>query len=104
MIRKKRTYDKEFKLMALELIESHKSVKQVADELGVGTSLLYYWRKCFSDKGEEGIPGSVKIPLSTEEAEIVRLRKELKEVEVERDILKKAVSIFSKSDGKSSSL
>ena len=101
MIRKKRTYDKEFKLMALELIESHKSVKQVADELGVGTSLLYYWRKCFTEKGENGFQGEVKIRQSSEEAEIAHLKKELREVEIERDILKKAVSIFSKSDGKS---
>jgi transposase len=104
MVRTKRTYDKEFKVMALELIESHKSVKQVAEELGVGTSLLYYWRKCFAEKGEEGIAGAVKMPLSSEETEIARLKKELKEVEIERDILKKAVSIFSKNDGKSFNL
>lgn len=101
MVRSKRKYDKEFKLMALELMETHKSVKQVADELGVGTSLLYYWRKCFLEKGEGGFQGEVSRSLSSDEAEIARLRKELREVEIERDILKKAVSIFSKSDGKS---
>ncbi len=87
--------------MALELIESHQSVKRVADELGVGTSLLYYWQKCFAKKGENGFQGEVKISQSSEEAEISHLKKELREVELERDILKKAVSIFSKSDGKS---
>ena len=102
MVRTKRKYDKEFKLMALELIETHKSVKQVAEELGVGTSLLYYWRKSFLEKGENGFPGDSKKHLSVEETELARLQKELREIQIERDILKKAVSIFSKSDGKSS--
>jgi transposase len=101
MVRSKRKYDKEFKLMALELIESHKSVREVAEELGVGTSLLYYWRKSILEKGENGIQGGRRKDLSSEEAELVHLKKELREVEIERDILKKAVSIFSKSDGKS---
>ena len=87
--------------MALELIESHKSVKEVAEELGVGTSLLYYWRKTFLEKGENGLRVDQRKHQSPEEAELARLKKELREVEIERDILKKAVSIFSKSDGKS---
>ena len=101
MIRSKRKYDNEFKIMALELIESRQSVKEVAEELGVGTSLLYYWQKSFLEKGKNGQPGKIK-HLSPEDAELARLRKELREVEIERDILKKAVSIFSKNDGKSS--
>ncbi len=88
--------------MALELIESHKSVSEVAEELGVGTSLLYYWRKSILEKGKNGIQGGRRKELSPEEAELARLKKELREVEIERDILKKAVGIFSKSDGKSS--
>lgn len=90
--------------MALELIKTQKSVKQVADELGVGTSLLYYWRKCFLESGQDGFKGEIKINQSAEGVEIARLKKELKEVEIERDILKKAVSIFSKSDVKSTGL
>ena len=90
--------------MALELIETRKSVKEVAEELGVGTSLLYYWRKSFLEKGETGLHGDQRKHLSPEEAELARLKKELREVEIERDILKKAVSIFSKNDGKSSNL
>ena len=88
--------------MALELMETHKSVKEIAEELGVGTSLLYYWRKQFQQKGENGFYQDPSKPLNPEEAELTRLRKELREVSIERDILKKAVSIFSKSDGKSS--
>ena len=104
MIRTKRKYDNEFKIMALELIESRQSVKEVAEELGVGTSLLYYWQKSFLEKGKNGNqPGKIK-HLSPEAAELARLKKELREVEIERDILKKAVSIFSKNDGKSSKL
>ena len=102
MVRSKRKYDNEFKVMALELIETRQSVKQVAEELGVGTSLLYYWRNSLLKKGKNGFqPGEIK-HLSSEQAELLRLKKELREVEIERDILKKAVSIFSKNDGKSS--
>ena len=38
--------------------------------------------------------------MTEEQKEIVRLKKELRDAQIERDILKKAVSIFSKSDGK----
>jgi transposase len=45
-------------------------------------------------------PGNGKKKMTAEESEIARLQKELAEIRMERDILKKAVGIFSKSDGK----
>ena len=90
--------------MAVELIESHKTVAEVSEELGVHKNLLYQWRSKFQKKGKHSFSGNGIKSLTTEEAEIERLKKELREVEIERDILKKAVGIFSKSDGKSSSL
>ena len=104
MVKPRKKYDKEFKLMAVELIESHKTVYDVSNELGVSKALLYQWRRRFLKKGHHSFSGNGKKSLSPEEAEVERLKKELREVEIERDILKKAVSIFSKSDGKSSSL
>ena len=104
MVEPRKKYDKEFKLMAVELIETHKSVKEVSEELGVSKDLLYQWRRSFLKKGEHGFSGQGKKSLTPEEAEIARLKKDLREVEIERDILKKAVSIFSKKDGKSTSL
>ena len=97
MVRSKRTYDPEFKRLALELMETNKSVKEIAEELGVGTSLLYYWRKRSNESGKQAFEPSKP---NHEASEIARLKKELREVEIERDILKKAVSIFSKTDGK----
>ena len=100
MVKTRKKYDKEFKLMAVELIETHKSVKEVSNELGVSKDLLYQWRKSFQRKGEHGFSGHGKKSLTPQEAEIAQLKKELREVEIERDILKKAVSIFSKNDGR----
>jgi transposase len=104
MVKPRKKYDKEFKLMAVELIESHKTVAEVSDELGVSKALLYRWRKSYLKKGQYSFSGNGKKSLTPEEAEIERLKKELREVGIERDIFKKAVGIFSKSDGKSSNL
>jgi transposase len=104
MVKPRKKYDKEFKLMAVELIESHKTVPEVSKDLGVSKALLYQWRKSYLKKGQYSFSGNGKKSLTPEEAEIERLKKELREVEIERDILKKAVGIFSKSDGKSSNL
>ena len=45
-----------------------------------------------------GTPASSRAQVSQEQQEIVRLKKELKQAELERDILKKAVGIFSRGD------
>jgi hypothetical protein len=52
------------------------------------------------DKGEGSFPGNGKPKQTPEEAEIARLKKALRDAEMERDILKKAVSIFSRNDGR----
>ena len=104
MVKSRKKYDKEFKLMAVELIESHKTVTEVAKELGVHKNLLYQWRDKLLKKGRHSFSGNGNKTLTPEESEIERLKKELREVELERDILKKAVGIFSKSDGKGSNL
>lgn len=100
MVKSRKMYDKEFKLMAVELIESHKTVAEVSKELGVHKNLLYQWRSKFQKKGKHSFSGNGIKSLTPEEAEIKRLKKELREVEIERDVLKKAVGIFSKRDGK----
>lgn len=90
-------YEKEFKLMIVELLDSGQSVKSVSEEYGLNDSMIRRWRREYNSNKEsftgKGIPS-----LSPEEKEITKLRKELKEVQMERDILKKAVSIFSKGD------
>lgn len=72
----------------------------MADELGLDPQRIYKWRK--EAKAVKN-PESQKI-LKDDSLEVKRLRKALKEKELEFEILKKAVHIFSKSDGKSINL
>ena len=88
-------YDNEFKVMIIELLNSGIKTKQVSEDYGLSFSMVGCWR------GEHKLKSgdfSRKQEISAEEKELKALRKELKHVTMERDILKKAVSIFSKSD------
>ena len=89
-------YSREFKQKAVELSIQKGNLAGVARELGVRPDTLTGWRQDYRKGKFEDTP-SVKTR-TKEEEELVRLRKELREVQLERDILKKAVSIFSKSD------
>jgi len=93
MARKK--YDNEFKVMIVELLESGIKTKQVSNEYGLNANMISRWKREFKSKFGDF---SKKRLLSAEEQELKTLKKELREVTMERDILKKAVSIFSKSD------
>lgn len=90
-------FDNEFKRMAVELSRLKGSVKDAAEELGIDASRLSKWRNNPQFNGGK-IMMDV-IGLSEEQMEIRRLKKALKNAELERDILKKAVGIFSKGDG-----
>lgn len=94
-------YDEAFKIKAVELSYARGSVKVAALELGVDQSRLSKWRGRY----KEGAPVSkVQVALTDDQKELIALRKELKESNLERDILKKAVHIFSREDGKFSGL
>jgi transposase len=91
-------FDDSFRKMAVELSYARGLVKEVADELGIPPSRLSKWRRRFG-------PANSPAPLSlSAEQEIKKLRQELKQTQLERDILKKAVSIFSRGDGTYSAL
>jgi transposase len=101
----RRVFDKEFKLMSVELSgpppgNSRTDLSALAKELDVPPAMLYRWRREFSAKQNGSFPGNGKVILSETEQELARLRKELRDTQLERDILKKAVGIFSRSDGK----
>ena len=93
--RKYRRYTKEFKLEAISLAEnSEKSMVQIERELGITTGLLAKWRARYQIK--DGSERKLEPSDSTaDQREIRRLRRELLVAEQERDILKKAISIFS---------
>lgn len=91
---KRRTYTREFKLDAVRLLRtSGKSQAQVARDLGIPASCLWHWKNKYSDEGAEAFPGRGR--LKPEDEEVRQLRRELEIARQERDILKKAVAIFS---------
>jgi transposase len=104
MSQERRKFDKEFKLMTVELSKSRANLNELAKELGIRVELLYRWRNELLDKGAGSFPGHGKPKHTPEEAEIAKLKKQLRDAEMERDILKKAISIFSRGDGKSTGL
>lgn len=98
----RRIYSKEFKRKAVELSNVRGSVQQIANELEVRSELIYRWRRELDLNPDLAFSGNGKVQLTPEQSELDRLKRELAEVKMERDILKKAVSIFSVSDRKSS--
>jgi len=96
----RKAYPKEFKVLSVELSNTRNDLTALAKELDIPPSLLYRWRKEYSSKQNSSFPGNGKVILTEAEQELAKLKKELRETQMERDILKKAVSIFSRSDGK----
>jgi len=93
----RRRYDPDFKRNAVRLSEEPgRSVREVADNLGISTDLLYKWRSELRAKEELAFPGNGREGLTDQEKRIRELEKKLKDAEMERDILKKAVAIFSR--------
>ena len=94
MSKKRRQFDRAFKIEAVRLVtEERRPVAAVARDLGIGENLLHRWKRQFSDHQESAFVGTGN--LTPEQAELRRLRRELTDVTEERDILKKAISVFS---------
>ena len=88
---KKKRFDKDFKIAAVKMVtESGHKAAEVARSLDIHPNMLYSWKRKYSDSGEKAFVGKGHL------TEIAALRRKLREVEMERDILKKAVGIFSK--------
>ncbi len=84
----RRQYDEEFKKNAVKLsFASPKTVKEVAEDLGVSDAILYRWRKKYTADGD-------KTKYATMEEEHKALKLELAEVKMERDMLKKVTAYF----------
>ena len=94
MTKTRRTYTREFKLEAVRLLEtSGRSIAQIERELGIGAGCLSRWRKKFAEEGEQAFPGHGR--LTPEQERLRQLERENEILRQERDILKKAVAIFS---------
>ncbi len=95
MPKEQKTYTKEFKQEAVQLVKrSGKPMSQIARELGVSDSALSKWCKQWAEQGEQAFPGSGH--QSAEQEEIRRLKRELEVTRQERDILQKVVGISSR--------
>ena len=87
-------YTREFKFEALELWRtSGKRAAQIERDLGIHQGQLYAWKRQFAKHGSDAFPGHGH--LSEPEAELRRLQRENAVLRQERDILKKAIAIFS---------
>jgi transposase len=98
MKQQRKIYDSVFKRKAVELSQERSNISELARELGIRVTLLYKWRKEQEEFGEGSFPGKGNLKLSLEQEKMHQLEKKLKDIELEHDILKKAIGIFSKSD------
>ena len=93
MTPKRKTYSREFKIEAVRLSRtSGKKVRELEEELGIGAGCISHWKKDLATEGEDAFRGRGN--LRAEQARIRDLERELEIVRQERDILKKAVAIF----------
>ena len=104
MTQQRQKYDREFKQQAVELSFTRGNAREIATELGIREELLYRWRREYQKYDNNSFPGQGKPKMTDLERENAQLKKALRDTQMERDILKKAVSIFSRSDGKSTNL
>ena len=87
-------YDAEFKRNAASLyVNGQQTLSELTEQLGVAESTLYNWVAEYRKRGDESFKPKV---LSAHEKEVLALKKQLADVSMERDILKKAIAIFSK--------
>lgn len=95
MSSKRRMYTREFKIDAAKLsYNSEKSVEEIAVSLGVSQSSLHRWRQEYRQDPDQAFPGSGH--QKERDAEVARLKKELKQAQLENEILKKAAAIFTR--------
>ena len=85
---KNKSYDEDFKKMVVELYESHSATgAEITREYGIGSSTLYKWVKQYGKI--ETSEGEV-----TNNKEIKKMKKEINDLRIENEILKKAIAIF----------
>ncbi len=95
----RRHFDRQFKVDAVRLLnESGKPVAEVARELGVRDTILHRWKRQLTP-GADGRPTASAAAKTPEQREVEALRKKLAQVEEEREILKKAMAVFSRRPG-----
>jgi transposase len=98
MARKRKSYTRQFKLDAVKLvIEQGYKVSEAARNLGIHHSSLRRWKNELDTNSTQAFPG--KGHMCPEKEELYRLRREVKQLRMEREILKKAAAFFAKESG-----
>jgi len=88
--RKMKRFDKDFKVSVVKMVtEGRQRTSEAARSLGVHPNVLYSWKRKYAGNGDKAFVGKGHL------TELAALRKKLRETEMERDIFKKAVGIFS---------
>ena len=95
MMKKRKTYSKQFKIDAIKLVtEQGYKLTEAARNLGIHPGILGRWKQLNETEGTDAFPG--KGNMTPEKEELSRLRKENKRLRMEREILKKATAFFAK--------
>lgn len=94
----RKNFSKKFKENAVKLSYERSSQSALAKELGISSTMLCKWRKEFSEYGSASFQGRGVERLTDEQRRIKELEKTLKDRDLELEILKKAIAIFSKID------
>ena len=93
MTQKRKHYSKQFKIDAVKLVtEQGYRVSEAARNLGIHHISLRHWKKQLETDGNQSFPG--KGYMTSDKEELYRLRKEVKKLRMEREILKKAAAFF----------
>ena len=88
-----KSYSREFKIEAVRLsYQTEKPLDDLAADLGISRSSLNRWRREYGEDPNQAFPG--KGQQKERDVEMARLKKRLREAELENEILKKAVAIF----------
>lgn len=96
----RRAFDKSFKLMIVELHQRGESFREIARDFDLHSDMVRRWSREHLSRGSSSFSGHGKVGLTEQERTITELKKALKQAQIERDILKKAVGIFSRTDSK----
>lgn len=95
----RRTFTKEFKLDVIQQSYQRENIRELANELGLRVELIYRWRSEYQSAPTASFSGKGKEALTPQEQQLRALQKENTELRMERDILKKAIGIFGKTNG-----
>jgi len=93
----RRKYDASFKQEVVNMIAAGRSVPDIAHSLGIGENLIYRWRKQALGSSQPAATPPEAAASQVSLSEHLALQKRLKELEMEHEILKKALGIFSRS-------